>query len=173
MKKNIVLTGFMMAGKTQIGAALSKLTGRIVADSDEEIVRKEGRSINEIFKTDGEEYFRKVEHDVICALAGKSGIIISTGGGAVLNKKNIEALRKTGIIVNIKITPEVIAARLKDEKAERPIIKDSDLEGVLKRLEARAEYYADCDYSMEVSNERTAAEHAEMIVEMLKRNGEI
>ncbi len=170
---NIVLTGFMMAGKTTIAKELSRRTGRRVIDTDEAIVRREGMSINEIFAQKGEEYFRSKEASVIAEIAGNDGAIISTGGGVVLNKTNIENLRENGVIVNIKITPEVIEERLERARANRPLIKFADIDSVLKRLAAREEFYADCDYTITASNEKTAGEQAELIIKILKENGEI
>ena len=171
--KNIVLTGFMMAGKTVIGHELSRITGYDFIDTDKMIVNREKRTINDIFEKDGEEYFRDVESEVVIEAASNKNLVISTGGGLVLRKENIDALRKNGVIVNLKITPEVIRNRLNKEKSTRPVIKNLDINGVLEKLKSRERFYAECDYQITVSDEKTPVEFAKEILEVLRRNGEI
>ena len=86
----------------------------------------------------------------------------------VLNPQNIDILRKNGVIVNLKITPEVIKKRIENEKAKRPLIKDLDISGVLEKLKSREKYYNNCDYSITVLQDKTPEEHAKMIIEMIK-----
>lgn len=171
--KNIVLTGFMMAGKTWIGHELAELTGYQFVDTDELIVKHEKRSINDIFSKDGEEYFRDVESKISEMVSEYENSVISTGGGLVLRGKNIDILRKNGVVVNLKITPEVIKSRIENERATRPLIKDLDIDGVLKKLEAREKFYANCDMEIVVSDAKSPREHAEIIIDLLKRNGEM
>lgn len=173
MGKNIVLTGFMMAGKTSIATELSKITGRKLFDSDQVIVDEAGMSINRIFEKFGEGYFRDLEAEVIKKLSELEDAIISTGGGVVLREENISELRKNGVIVNINITPEVIKSRLMSSKGSRPLIKDSGFDDVLARLDARREFYKNCDFMVDARNDSTPKEQAELILNILKRNGEI
>ncbi|MCR4742916.1 MAG: AAA family ATPase [Treponema sp.] len=97
-KENIVLVGMPACGKTTVGKAIAKLLNRQLIDSDAEIVKVEGREISEIFAKEGEEYFRKVESQVIAQLSEKTSSVISTGGGAVLNPQNVKNLKKNGKI---------------------------------------------------------------------------
>lgn len=97
-KQNIVLIGMPACGKTTVGKAISKLLNRQLIDSDAEIVRQEGREVSEIFASEGESYFRKVESQVIAQLAEKTSCVISTGGGAILNPQNVNNLKKNGKI---------------------------------------------------------------------------
>lgn len=96
--ENIVLIGMPSVGKTTIGKKLSKELGMAFVDSDEEIIARENRQISDIFARDGEAYFRKVESEVIKDLSFRKNTIIATGGGAILNEKNVEVLKAFGII---------------------------------------------------------------------------
>lgn len=162
-----------MAGKTKIGHELADVTGYKFIDTDELIVKAENREISDIFDIYGEKYFRDMEAKTAEGLAETENSVISTGGGLVLRKENIDNLRKNGVIVNLRITPEVIKNRIESERATRPVIKNSDIDETLNKLAEREEFYADCDYYIVVSDERSPREHAEMIIELLKRNGEM
>ena len=99
--QNIVLIGMPGSGKTTIAKLLSKKTGKPLVDTDEEIVKKAGRSIPEIFAQSGEAGFRKLETDTILELGKQHGQIIATGGGAVLRAENVAALRQNGLLLHI------------------------------------------------------------------------
>ena len=96
---NIVLVGMPGSGKTTIGTSLAQLTGRKLVDTDAEIVKKVGKSIPEIFETVGEVAFRTYETDVIKKVGASSGLVISTGGGAILNPENHAHLRQNAIVI--------------------------------------------------------------------------
>ena len=170
--KNIVLTGFMASGKTQIGKALAELIGFDFVDTDEIVVADAGCTINEIFAVHGEEKFRELESLAIEKAAEMENVVIATGGGAVLRKKNLTALRKTGVIVNLEIAEAVLLQRMKEASGTRPLMRSST-EDVLARLRMRAEYYADCDERIAVSNDKTPEEHAEEILKILDFQNEI
>ena len=95
---NIILTGFMGAGKTTIGRIVAKELNMKFIDTDEEIVRTTGLSITEIFERFGEEYFRDIEEEIIERVASGKGLVIASGGGIVLRERNINNLKKNGII---------------------------------------------------------------------------
>ncbi len=92
-KENIVLIGMPSSGKTTVGKALAKLTGRKLIDTDTEITLRANKTIPEIFKSEGEEAFRRIESEVIASLATETGAIIATGGGAILKEENLQNLR--------------------------------------------------------------------------------
>ncbi len=98
-KRNIVLSGMSLAGKTTLGTLLSERLGRKLEDTDQMIIRREQRSITEIFATDGEQYFRDRETEMTRILAPQTGLVIATGGGAVLRPENVDALKKNGCII--------------------------------------------------------------------------
>lgn len=98
---NVVLIGMPGSGKSTVGAALARRLERPFVDADEEIVRRAGRSIPEIFAEDGEERFRTLETEVLSDLGKRSGIVLATGGGAVLFERNLPLLRQNGRIYRI------------------------------------------------------------------------
>lgn len=94
MKENIVLIGMPACGKTAAGRIIAEKLGRVFVDTDAEIVSRDGREITEIFKENGEESFRNIETEVIKDVCRRSGIVISTGGGAILRDENVSAIRQ-------------------------------------------------------------------------------
>lgn len=98
-KRSIVLTGMPGSGKSTLGALLSQKTGRALIDTDAEIVRRAGMPVTEIFKTKGEAAFRDMESEVIRQLSASGGKLIATGGGAVLRRENVDALKQNGTVV--------------------------------------------------------------------------
>lgn len=107
--QNIALIGMPGCGKTTTSQALAKLTGREVIDVDEEIVRLAGRSIPEIFASDGEEAFRALETQALAEVSKKSGVIIATGGGVVTRARNLPLLRQNSAIVYLRRETESLA----------------------------------------------------------------
>lgn len=98
-KQNIVLVGMPSSGKTTVGSILAEKMGLELADTDEYIVKKIGMPIADYFAKYGEAEFRKIEKETIAELSGTGGKVIATGGGAVLDKDNIRALKQNGVIV--------------------------------------------------------------------------
>jgi len=149
--KNIVLTGFMGAGKSSVGRALSEKTGMPVIDTDDEIEERAGMAITEIFEKHGEDHFRELERQVVAQVSALEGHIIITGGGVVLKKENMDNLRKNGVIFYLSAPPKVIYDRVKDE-THRPLLQVEDPLGRIKELlEFRAPFYADNDFTIDTS----------------------
>ena len=165
---NIVLTGFMASGKTQISKVISELTGVSLVDTDAVIEQNTGLTINDIFEKHGENKFRDIEHGVIKDVSELDNTVISTGGGVVLNSENITLLRKNGIIINLSPDFDTILERLNVAKATRPLLKNSDIESIRKRFTDRLPFYADCDIKINVSNEHTPQYFAEQIMKLIQ-----
>lgn len=143
---NVVLTGFMGTGKTEVGKALAEKLGYEFLDTDELIEKRVGLKISEIFEKFGEPYFRKIESEVVEDVSKLNKKVISTGGGVVLKSENMENLSKNSIIINLRASPEEIYNRLKD-KDDRPLLKKDDVLGEIKKLlEVRKKFYERCDY---------------------------
>jgi len=149
---NIVLIGFMGTGKTAVGEELARRLGRRYVDTDDIIQRKEGRSIPEIFAQEGEEYFRRIESEVIREISELDDLVISAGGGAVLREDNIKALRKRGILICLKANPEVIWERTKKNN-ERPLLEGfCNKKRIIKELlKKRAPFYNKADITVDTS----------------------
>src|SRR5262245_34007103 len=96
---NLVLIGFMGSGKSTIGRQCARILGFRFRDSDTLVERRAGKPISQVFADDGEAAFREMECAAIKTLAATSSVVLSTGGGAVLNGANVAALRRTGIVV--------------------------------------------------------------------------
>ncbi len=123
-KDKIVLTGFMGAGKTSIAPLLAKKIGSSVVEMDYLVLKKsKKKSIKEIFETQGEEIFRKLEHDVAKSLKNKTDLIISAGGGVITNSRTIDALTHNATVIFLSTTFETIKKRLVDT-SNRPLWTD-------------------------------------------------
>ncbi len=122
---NIVLVGFMGTGKSSAGRILAERLGMVFIDMDDEIVRREGVSIPDIFKDRGEPAFRALERALVVELADKTGYIVSTGGGIVLNPDNIRDFSQTGRVFCLKATPEAILKRVEHD-TNRPLLQGGD-----------------------------------------------
>lgn len=144
-----MLIGFMGSGKTEIGKRLAGRLGYTFIDTDSIIEKKAGKSIPEIFHEDGEEHFRVVETEVVQDLCGRRGCVISTGGGTVLNRENILELKKHGVMIWLKASPETIYERVKSEH-HRPLLQVEDpLQEINKLLQIREPLYAKADITIE------------------------
>lgn len=140
---NIVLIGFMGCGKSSVGRRLAALTGHRFVDTDEVIVQTEGRSIPEIFATDGEAYFREVERRVAADFVGVCGIVLSSGGGLVLRDDNRETLKKIGIVAWLDADPDVLFERA-TRSGRRPLLQTEDPRATFDALFAsRQAFYQD------------------------------
>jgi len=150
---NIVLTGFMCTGKTSVGKLLAEKLEYQFVDTDDLIEQRVGMKISDIFAVYGEPYFRDVETEVVKEVAKKDKFVISTGGGVVLRKVNMDELRKNGIIINLTAKPETIYNRLKNQPGVRPLLNKPDpMNEIIKLLSQREEYYKNCDLRIETDN---------------------
>lgn len=160
--KNIVLIGMMGCGKTTIAKLLSKKLGRVYLDMDEYLVNKYHQSIDDMFKI-GEDYFRKNETDVCLSVSKLEGYIISTGGGVVLNPKNIEYLKENGIIVFIDRPVEKIAEDV--DISSRPLLKDGT-DKLYQLHQQRYQLYLNaCD--IHLINDQSAQNAVDRLIELL------
>lgn len=171
-KSNIVLTGFMGAGKTEVGKRLAKLLKMNFVDTDTAIEAAVGMKIPDIFQKHGEEHFRSEEAAVIRKAADNNRCVIATGGGVVLNPVNIKVLREKGVIILLTARPSVIAERVK-KTGSRPLLQVDNLKGHIRELlSERAPYYQDCDYRIDTS-ELSIEQVVERIISLLEENQEL
>ncbi len=163
--RNPVLIGMPTAGKTTLGKLLSKELGRELIEMDDEIVRKAGMPVTEIFRIFGETYFRMLETEVCREISGRENAVISCGGGVIKNPENMKYLSGNGLIIWLDRKPELLFA-----SAERPLAADRIS---LKRLyEERKDLYA--HYAdLRIENNGTPEECLKEIITQtgLRRNG--
>ncbi|EEG78342.1 shikimate kinase [Dethiobacter alkaliphilus] len=133
--KNLVLIGFMGTGKTEVGRLLADLLNRRFVDTDRRISEREGMSIPELFAARGEQYFRAAEKEVVAELASQKGLVVSTGGGVVLDGGNVEHLRLSGFVVWLDADVDTLSLRLQGDKT-RPLLQSDGLAELYKRREA-------------------------------------
>ncbi len=140
-KRNIILVGFMGTGKTVTGRVLVERTGMELVDMDSLIESRQGKPIPEIFATEGEPAFRVMERDLVKELSIRSGLIISTGGGIVLNPDNITDFEKNGLVVCLTASPETIFQRV-EKDTNRPLLSGDKKVQISSLLEKRKPLYA-------------------------------
>ena len=142
---NILITGFMGAGKTTIGEKLAKRLGYFFIDTDREIEKEQGCSITEIFKYGGEECFRDLETDILQKLQTKQNLVIATGGGMVLRNENRSLMQSLGTRVYLKVELQELMRRLKKDK-KRPLLqKSKPEEHILEMLQQRKSIYEEAE----------------------------
>ena len=142
---NILLTGFMGAGKTTVGKKLAKRLGYFFIDTDREIEKEQGCSIAEIFKYGGEECFRDLETDILQKLQTKQNLVIATGGGMVLRNENRSLMQSLGTRVYLKVELQELMRRLKKDK-KRPLLqKLKPEEHILEMLQQRKSIYEEAE----------------------------
>jgi shikimate kinase len=165
--KNIILTGFMGTGKTEVGKELSRLLNMKLIDVDTEIEKSKNMTINEIFKQFGESRFREIETEMIRKLSEDKNCVISTGGGAVLKQENMDALRENGIVINLMATPETILKRTSNSD-DRPLLQvENPLDRIKELLNFRRPFYEKADLMIDTEG-KTPLQIAEEIIEKVK-----
>ncbi|MEJ6078496.1 shikimate kinase AroK [Vibrio sp. 1-Bac 57] len=166
-QRNIFLIGPMGAGKSTIGRQLAQMLHLDFLDSDSEIERKTGADIAWVFDVEGEEGFRNREQEMLDELTKKHGIVLATGGGAVIRQENRTHLSARGIVVYLKTSVQKQLARtLKDKR--RPLLQTDDPQSVLETLaENRNTLYEEAaDYVIE-TDEQSAKVVASQIIALL------
>lgn len=162
---NVVLIGYRGTGKSAVGQLLAQWLGRDLVSTDAEIVRRAGRPIPEIVKEHGWEHFRDLESHVCRDLASKDGLIIDTGGGAILRPENVMSLKANGVLFWLTAEVDTIASRIGGD-TNRPSLTGTksfieEIEDVLK--ERIPKYRAAADHRIETDG-RTIDEIAKAIV---------
>ncbi len=144
-RNNIILTGFMGSGKTSVGVRLSYRLRMPVEDTDKMIERRAGRSVSELFEEEGEACFRERETALLRELLDRKGrCIYSVGGGTPVRPRNQELLKQLGKVVYLRVKPETVYQRLKEDDT-RPLLQCPDPLGRIRELmESRNEAYEAC-----------------------------
>ena len=152
--KSISLVGFMAVGKSTIGKKLSTELNLEYFDTDKEIEKKEGMSVNDIFEIFGENYFRNIELDIVSKLLEKkNSIVLALGGGAYLNESLRKKIKKTSISIWLDLDIETILSRLEKSKTVRPIAKRlNSYKDINELFKKRKKIYEKADIKLNISS---------------------
>jgi shikimate kinase len=135
----------MGSGKTTVGRKLSGHMGISFLDMDTEIEKEQGMTINQVFDTKGEEFFRVLEREQLFKLFEMDNLVVSTGGGVPCFNDNLDLINENGVSVYLKLTPELLASRLRFSGKTRPLINNIPegdlLNFVYQQLEEREKWY--------------------------------
>ena len=169
---NILLTGFMCAGKTTIGRKLAKLLEYSFIDTDTEIEEDQGCSVTDIFKYGGEECFRDMETRQLEKLKSVNNSVIATGGGIILRRQNQRMLQKIGKRVYLKVPRAELLKRVKND-LKRPLLKDKDPETVLNEMyEERGLLYEQAECIIETAQKSQQQIASEIIRILFNENSD-
>ena len=151
----IILIGYMGAGKTTIGKALSKELGATFYDLDWYIESRMRKTVAQIFAEKGEEGFRKMEYNMLHEVAEFEDVIISCGGGTPCFFDNMDYLNQQGDVIYLKATPETLYKHLLMAKVERPLLKDKTPEELIayitEHLKEREPFYEKAHHTLDVN----------------------
>ncbi len=149
------MIGFMGSGKSSVSLQLADMTGLPKAEMDQILTDREEMTIAEIFANKGEPYFREQETELLREFGTTGPQIISCGGGVVMKEENVQIMRKSGTIVCLAATPDVIYERVKDSR-ERPLLNGNmNVEYIAELMEARRPFYEKAaDITIETSHMR-------------------
>ena len=148
-KKNLVLLGHMGSGKTLLAKKIARELKIEHYDSDQKIVELEKKSINQIFESRGEKYFRKIEEEVVLNLIKKKNIVVSLGGGSIMNQNIRKMLKQSSFSIFLDVNLEKLESRLSKSK-NRPLLKNTNILNKLKDLDTqRRKYYLDSDAKLQ------------------------
>lgn len=165
---NIFLVGMMGSGKSVTGKKLAEMLGYSFVDLDERIQQKNGRTITDIFQKEGENYFRDLESKVLEETAASKKQVVATGGGAVLRPGNVLSMQKSGKVIFLETSLNVLWERVKNKK-DRPLLKGQDpFENLKKIFSERAETYKKSAELSVNTDGLTAEQAAKKVLEQLR-----
>jgi shikimate kinase len=152
LTKNLTLTGMMGVGKSTIGRSLAKKLKYNFIDIDKIIEKREGTSINSIFKEKSESYFRKIENDITLQELSNVNSVISLGGGAFLNKSIRASVKKTSVSFWLDVNTEELIRRLKKTK-KRPLLYKKNINDTINKIYLeRKKIYSEADFRIKSSS---------------------
>ena len=164
---NIVLIGFMGAGKSTIAGMMHEAFSMEVIEMDQVIVDQQGMSIPEIFEKYGEEYFRDLETNLLIDMQARQNVIISCGGGVALRERNVKEMKKNGKVVFLTASPETILERVKDDN-DRPLLNGhKNVEYISRMMETRRpKYEAAADFIISTDGKSSYDICREIVLEL-------
>ena len=151
----IILIGYMGAGKTTVGKALAKALGVTFYDLDWYIETRMRRTVKQIFDSEGEEGFRRIEHNMLHEVAEFENVVVSCGGGTPCFFDNIDYMNRQGPVVYLKASPEVLYEHLKMGRSVRPLLLGKTPEQVrqfiTEQLAYREQFYSRARYTLDIN----------------------
>ena len=167
MRPTVYLTGFMGTGKSAVGRELARRLRRPFVDLDAAIERAAGASVAALFETRGEAAFRRLERTALEKTARRGGIVVALGGGALLDKRNVDLVEKTGVLVKLSCSRRELVRRLRASRCSRPLLAGGRLDDRVRRLlRARNSAHGDASIRLSTTGRSTAAA-AEIIARRL------
>ena len=166
---NIVLIGMRGAGKSTVGNILAKKLAKEYIQTDDEIAKQEKMTIADLVAKKGWEYFRIIESEVVKKIADKDNCIITTGGGVIIRKENIDALKVHGTLFYLEASLETLVERIGDDP-NRPSLtgRESRLEDMREVLRQRKKLYEEASDKIIETKDKTAQEVADEIIKVLE-----
>lgn len=166
---NITFCGMMGSGKSTIGKKFAKIINFGFIDTDILIEERSGKPINDIFKNDGEAYFRKLENVIVTEILEKKNYVISLGGGSITNKNIRNIIKKNSFNIYLEVNINILIKRLFFSK-NRPLILNKDIKNELKKLLNKREiFYKSAD--LIIKNEKNISYTINELKKKLKLNG--
>ena len=170
---NIVLIGFMGAGKSTVSDYLSTMFAMKIVEMDQVISEREEMSIPDIFATYGEEYFRDLETKLLVEMQSKKNTIISCGGGAALREENVAEMKKNGRVVLLTASPQTVYERVKDSEERLFLNSNNNMEYIAELMEKRREKYeAAADIVIQTDNKTVLQVCEELISKLMEMDAE-
>lgn len=180
MKKNLIfLTGFMASGKSTIGPILANTIGWDFLDLDKVIEEKTSKKIVDIFREEGEKFFRELETNTLTEITRLKKYVISLGGGTIENEENLKMINNNGILVYLETSPEAAYRRLRF-KRDRPALlfddheptKEEFLNRINTILRRRLKYYNQADIKINTDNKPVGIT-VDQLVKILRKDFKI
>jgi shikimate kinase len=165
-RDNVVLVGFMGAGKSVCGRLLARRLGRCFVETDDMIVAREGRAIPEIFRDAGEERFRQLEAETLDALTLKSGDVIATGGGLPCREGRMDRLRELGTVVWLDGEVHELLERAR-RVGDRPMLDGRSGDEIEELYRARRPYYGQAHLTIDTTG-RSADQVVSLVLAALR-----
>ena len=164
----IFLVGFMGCGKSAVGRELARRCGLSFVDLDEEIVGESKQSIAELIGSKGEAEFRQVESRCLGRIAARNDIVVATGGGVVLDAKNRELMRQSGVTIWLDAPFDLCWQRIEIDRTLRPLAPNR--ETALARFNERLQFYQASDLHFAIDDSMTSRMIAESIAQRIPQS---
>ena len=167
----VFLTGFMGVGKSKIGLVLARRMGRFFFDTDQMVELRAGKAISAIFADEGEESFRRLEHECVLETCVRSDVVVAVGGGTITQTNNIEAVRGSGVLVCLEADIDTIFARV-DRRDDRPLLlglgPEEKRAKIAAMLRERAPFYDQAHFKLFTSETQSPENTVRHLIELLE-----